>query len=412
MLRIEAENIPTNGLKPIGGESNGFRAEFVDKDTDRRDDDGQEDGGSINIYFDEIRGIKFSLQKNRISARKILKAEIALWQLQKVRESEDTSIDSSKITDLLELPRSKYLLDCLQSTIVHIAKKGSDKKSGLFKTTQSALRQENWIKKKIENGNNEDLLKIIDNRIRIAREGLKSYDTLCKDNIRLAAKIAKKHKGKGVPEADLLGFANEGLMRAAAKYNYQTGFAFSTYATGWIEQYTKRGVLEYGRGIRLPIHVHEKISGFINIKNKLEQELDREPTVKEVATKAGISVRTYQAIMNSRYVDSLNRIVGKSEGNDRELGDVIAIETDFDSHLSATRTVLREKIIGFMETHLTARERKILELRFGLLGGGAKTLEEVGVVFGVSRERIRQIEEIALRKLRRPEITKHLSDFY
>ena len=130
MSRVEAENIPRNGLEPIGGESNGFRVE--PKDKDRRDDDSQEDGGSINIYFDEIRGNKFSFQKNRINARKVLKGELALYQLQKLVESEDKSLDLSKITDLLELPKAKYLLDCLQGTMLHIAKKGSDKKGGLF----------------------------------------------------------------------------------------------------------------------------------------------------------------------------------------------------------------------------------------------------------------------------------------
>lgn len=386
---------------------------FEVKDIEDKDGYGEEDGESIKIYFSEVRGNIYSSAKNRAYGRKVFKGEIALLQLEKILESETIPKESSdRIGNLLKLPKAKFLLTNLKGTIKGAVDGKLNKNGGLFKTAESAQRQGRWILKKIGNGH-DDLEKIMENRIRIALEGFGAHDSLVSDNLRLAAGIAYRYRGRGLPAADLIGYANEGLMQAAAKYNFKQGYEFSTYATHWIKQKVQRATVDYGRSIRLPVFAHEQFVRIGKIEEELEQELGRKPSMGEVAKKAGIKVGDYRTILNATYVDSLNRLVGGGgDDNKMELGEVIAVDSNLDTHALAVKMILKEKFVEILKTYLTVKEREVLELRFGLgEDGSAKTLEQVGFLFEVTRERIRQIEAMALKKLRCSGVLRQLRDF-
>jgi len=381
----------------IGKESS---AKFEVKDLEAGNEYGEEDGQSLNIYFEEVRKTSFNTARTRTYARRIFKGEIALSQLEKILESGVLSGEiSEKITALLSQPKAKYLLLNLKNTVKSNRDADKDKNQGSYLTAKSAVRQETWIRKKIENvsvGTNEEMGIIIANRIKTAKAAFESFDSLVGENLKLAANWAYKYRGKGLPVADLIGLGNEGLMTAAAKYNYKTGYGFSTYAVWWIRQRIKRGIIDTGQAIRLPVHVHETLSEISKKQKDLTQTFGREPTGLEVARKVGISITNYRTIMNARNTDSLNKIIGRSE--DMELEDKVArVEVDYDGE--TYRTELREVMENALK-QLAKRERQVVELRFGIgQNKRSKILSAVGEELGVSRERARQIEAVALRKL-------------
>lgn len=241
------------------------------------------------------------------------------------------------------------------------------------------------------------------------RDGQAAQEHLIKANSRLVVSVAKKYVGRGVPFLDLIQEGNIGLIRAVKKFDYRRGFKFSTYATWWIRQAVTRAIADQGRTIRVPVHMYEQINRLTRTSRQLVQELGRDPTTEEIADELGVSPRKVEHIMRvSQRPLSLEMPVGEEE--DSYLGDFIEDE-DADSPSEAAGQQLLREVIDEIFQSLTPREVRILQLRFGLVDGYCYTLEEVGKKFGVTRERIRQIEAQALSRLRHPSRSRKLRDY-
>ena len=266
------------------------------------------------------------------------------------------------------------------------------------------------------NGLQEMVLEIpeqLEKRLRAVRAVFAQYEEtkrlLASGNLRLVVSIAKKYRNRGLSFLDIIQEGNTGLMRAVDKYEYRRGYKFSTYATWWIRQAITRAIADHARTIRIPVHMIETMSKLRTVSKELLQKLGREPTIEEIATETALSVSEARRVLKiSKHPISLDRPIGESE--DSYFGDFIEDETAESPVQSATHEMLKERIDEVLKT-LTYREREIIKLRYGLGDGYTYTLEEVGRIFKVTRERVRQVEAKAIRKIQHPVRCRRLEGF-
>jgi RNA polymerase primary sigma factor len=363
-----------------------------------------------------LRTLEHLMEQNEQDFEKLLDSRIAEDDRRKLRRTlrirrrkavtlvEELSIRTQKVQPLMKkLEQISVRMDELEKQILDL--------QGL----RSAKEDRANLEKELH-----DLMRLtleepvtLRKRVEIMKKRFTEYEQAKRDlsggNLRLVVSIAKKYRNRGLSFLDLIQEGNTGLMRAVDKYEYRRGYKFSTYATWWIRQAITRAIADQARTIRIPVHMIETMSKLRNVSKKLLQDIGREPTIEETAKAAGISVEETRRVLKiSRHPISLDRPVGESE--DSYFGDFIEDDSVESPVNAATQEMLKDKIEQVLKT-LTYREREIIKLRYGLGDGYTYTLEEVGRIFKVTRERVRQIEAKAVRKLQHPVRSRQLEGF-
>jgi RNA polymerase primary sigma factor len=360
--------------------------------------------------------LEFLLKQNRrdyrIASSKSAKASerCAAWRrlgrrrLRAVRLVEELGLRTQRIESSIRVLEefSRRVDDLKRQIDAHKATKGAAEDRGKLVTEfRNILRVTQETPTSLRN--RVKYLKVVYTQYQKAKRGLSE------GNLRLVVSIAKKYRNRGLSFLDLIQEGNAGLMRAVDKFEYRRGFKFCTYATWWIRQAITRAVADQSRTIRIPVHMVETMSKVRNVSRQLLQELGREPTIEETARAAGTAIDEARRVMAmSRYPISLDRPVGNSE--DSHFGDLLPDSGAESPAIGAAQEMLRGRINKVLKT-LSYREREIIKLRYGLGDGYSYTLEEVGHIFKVTRERIRQIEAKAVRKLQQPSRSQELSGF-
>ena len=354
----------------------------------------------------EVEDIIFELQQQSIE---ILEAEGAV---EAVLETQLAELEETQLTDLLAEESTGFDLTAVESDdpmTLYLREIGryslltADDEVTLAKQRErgeSALKQ---LEQGVDNPDTRDQLR------QEAERGKQARDRLIQGNFRLVISIAKQYQGYGVPFLDLIQEGNLGLMRAIDKFDFRRGFKLSTYATWWIRQAVGRAVADYGRNIRLPVHMNERLRRLYRLSQRLEQELGRKPSTEELAEEMNIPAGKIQAMLGLSQ-DTLSLEMPVGEEQESELGQFIEDEISPAPDDRASHELLHEDVEEALET-LSPRESRILRLRFGLHDGHSYTLEEVGRKFGLTRERVRQIEKHALRRLRHASRSRKLRGY-
>lgn len=347
---------------------------------------------SIRIYLQEIGRIRLLRAEEEIElARKIAD----LLKLERIREDFRLYSDA-------EWGKQVFLFEGIEKIIAEKSEKEaklSDIKAYLAKTELMAPMLEEWQAK------SKEYLSAFKRRL---YHGRRAKEKMVQSNLRLVVSIAKKYMNRGLSFQDLIQEGSLGLIRAAEKFDHEKGYKFSTYATWWIRQAITRAIADQSRTIRLPVHLYETISRIKKTTKILSQEMRRKPTEEEIATKMEMTIEKLRFIAKSAQLPiSLETPIGKEE--DSRLGDFIEADGETPED-EVSKNLLREDLENVLDT-LSPRERDVLRLRYGLDDGRMKTLEEIGQIFNVTRERIRQIEAKALRKLRHPNRNSILKEY-
>ncbi len=341
------------------------------------------------------------LQEAGIEVYEEREEEDGLAMLEAEGPEEDEAADD-ELVDVEEIP-SDDIVGLYLREMAHVSLLSNDEEIHLAKLLKKGVEARRRLSK-----DGHDL----EQRARleqIVEEGYRAREHLIKANTRLVVSIAKKYIGRGVSFLDLIQEGNLGLMKAVEKFDYKRGYRFSTYATWWIRQTITRAIADQGRTIRVPVHMSDRIRRLYKVAHELEQCHGRKPTPEEIAAELDIEPRKVQWMLRVSWPTlSLEHPVG--EEDDNELGSFIEDETTLTPAQNAYQNLLAEKVEEVLST-LSPREARVLRMRFGLLNGQSYTLEEVGQKFGLTRERIRQIEGKALRRLRHPRRARVLKDY-
>jgi RNA polymerase primary sigma factor len=364
---------------------------------------------------------------NLDTVRKIIDADKSDWQL--ANSTKDTPHDrrsairrlwhrrrrAAKLLEELSLRTSK--IQPLMKKLMHISDKMEELEQTIAKGPTATAPAEDIQVMKEELAGLVDLVleepDLLQKRVKAIQKVFNDYEQAKRElsggNLRLVVSIAKKYRNRGLSFLDIIQEGNTGLMRAVDKYEYRRGYKFSTYATWWIRQAITRAIADHARTIRIPVHMIETMSKLRNISKRMVQELGREPTIEEIAQQAGMNLTEARRVLKiSRHPISLDRPVGESE--DSYFGDFIEDETAQSPIETAGTEMLKDRIEEVLKT-LTYREREIIKLRYGIGDGYTYTLEEVGRIFKVTRERVRQVEAKAIRKLQHPVRARKLEGF-